>query len=288
MRALGERGRPRDLYDVVNLFRHGEFRPAAAAILDVLRRKCEFKRIPLPTVAALNERAQELAADWQHMLGHQLPALPPFESFWTVLPEFFVWLTGAMVPSAAVPAIVPSISASADEELFRPAVGTLRRHGIVGSSFIEAIRFAGTNRLRVDLGYQNSVRRIEPYTLRRSRAGDILVYAVKSETAELRSYRLDRIQSVRIADEAFLPRYAVEFGAGGGGVIPPVSTGSPRSAYRVASSRPRISSGPIYIYQCPMCDKRFRHKKRNPHLGPHKSQHGWPCSGRNGHLIDTP
>ncbi len=287
VRALGERARPRDLYDVVNLFRHGEFRPAAAAILDVLRRKCEFKRIPLPTVAALNERAQELAADWQHMLGHQLPALPPFESFWTVLPEFFVWLTGSMVAPAAVPAIVPSISASADEELFRPAVGMLRRQGIVGSSFIEAIRFAGTNRLRVDLGYQNSVRRIEPYALRRSRAGDILVYAVKSETAELRSYRLDRIQSVRIADEAFLPRYAVEFGAGGGGVIPPVSTGSPRSTYRVASSRPRISSGPIYIYQCPMCDKQFRHKKRNPRLGPHKSQYGWPCSGRNGYLIDT-
>lgn len=31
VRALGERTRPRDLYDVVNLFRHGELRPAAAA-----------------------------------------------------------------------------------------------------------------------------------------------------------------------------------------------------------------------------------------------------------------
>jgi predicted nucleotidyltransferase component of viral defense system len=39
LRALTERTRPRDLYDVVNLFRHGEFRPAVAAIVDVLRRK---------------------------------------------------------------------------------------------------------------------------------------------------------------------------------------------------------------------------------------------------------
>jgi predicted nucleotidyltransferase component of viral defense system len=287
VRALGERARPRDLYDVVNLFRHGEFRPAATTILDVLRQKCEFKRIPLPTVAALNERAQELAADWQHMLGHQLPALPPFESFWAVLPEFFVWLTGSMVPPAAVPAIVPSISASADEELFSPAVGILRRQGIVGSSFVESIRFAGTNRLRVDLGYQNSVRRIEPYALRRSRAGDILVRAVKSQTGEPRSYRLDSIQSVRVTNETFLPRYAIEFTASGGGAIPPVSTGSPRSPYRMVPSRSRISSGPVYIYQCPFCRKQFRHKKQNSHLGPHKSEHGWPCSGRTGYLIDT-
>jgi hypothetical protein len=72
-------------------------------------------------------------------------------------------------------------------------VGVSRRKGIVGSSFIESIRFAGANRLRVDLGYQGSVRTIEPYSLRRSRAGDILVYAVKSATGEPRSYRLDRI-----------------------------------------------------------------------------------------------
>ena len=35
LRALGERTRPRDLYDVVNLYRHTDTRPTAAVLLDV-------------------------------------------------------------------------------------------------------------------------------------------------------------------------------------------------------------------------------------------------------------
>jgi predicted nucleotidyltransferase component of viral defense system len=286
VRALGERARPRDLYDVVNLFRHGEFQPVAATILDVLRRKCDFKQIPLPTVASLSGRAQELAADWEHMLGHQLPVLPPFESFWSVLPEFFDWLTNVAPPATTAANVLASIHAFADEDLYRPAVGVSRRQGIVGSSFIESIRFAGANRLRVDLGYQGSVRSIEPYSLRRSRAGDILVYAVKAATGEARSYRLDRIQSVRVSNEVFVPRYAIELTAGESGAIPPVSTGSLHTSYR-SPTRVRASSGPTYIYKCPVCQKEFRHKKQNSHLGPHKSGHGWPCSGRTGYLVDT-
>ena len=43
VRALGERARPRDLYDVKNLFWHTEFRPRASEVLDVLDEKCAFK-----------------------------------------------------------------------------------------------------------------------------------------------------------------------------------------------------------------------------------------------------
>ena len=45
VRALADRARPRDLYDVINLFRNAEARPTAAVLLDVLRQKCEFKGI---------------------------------------------------------------------------------------------------------------------------------------------------------------------------------------------------------------------------------------------------
>ena len=48
VRALGERARPRDLYDVKNLFWHTEFRPRTSEVLDVLREKRAFKSIPLP------------------------------------------------------------------------------------------------------------------------------------------------------------------------------------------------------------------------------------------------
>ena len=52
VRALGERTRPRDLYDVVNLYRHTDSRPSASVLLDVLRQKCTYKAVPVPTVAS--------------------------------------------------------------------------------------------------------------------------------------------------------------------------------------------------------------------------------------------
>lgn len=53
IRALGERTRPRDLYDVVNLYRHGDTRPSSSVLLNVLEQKCDFKGIEMPTLASL-------------------------------------------------------------------------------------------------------------------------------------------------------------------------------------------------------------------------------------------
>ena len=49
IRALGERTRPRDLYDVVNLYRHGDNRPPASILRNVLAQKCAYKAIAVPT-----------------------------------------------------------------------------------------------------------------------------------------------------------------------------------------------------------------------------------------------
>ena len=77
VRALGERTRPRDLYDVVNLFHNGEFAAAAATIRQIVQAKCNFKKISFPTLASLEPAKDELIGEWGNMLGHQLPALPP-------------------------------------------------------------------------------------------------------------------------------------------------------------------------------------------------------------------
>jgi len=287
VRALGERARPRDLYDVINLFRHAEFRPAAAMLSEVLGRKCAYKKVPIPTFESLQGKLEELTADWQHMLGHQLPVLPPFESFWNALPEFFVWLNEPAV-EGALPGVLASIHAVDDEELYRPAIGALRREGISGSSFVEAIRFAGVNRLRVRLTYQGSVRTIEPYSLRRTRAGQIVMYAIKTETREVRSYRVDRIQNVEITREVFVPVYAVELTAGETGSIPPTSRSQLHVGGYASTQRARAhSSGPTYIYQCPMCQKKFRRKTHDSKLNPHKTEHGWACSGRHGYFVEV-
>lgn len=165
VRTLAERPRPRDLYDVINLFRNGEFQPVAHAV--VLRSKYTFKRIEVSTFASLAGATDELLGDWQVMLVHQLPMLPPFESYWAAQPRFFDWLQGGA--TAAEPATAPITAA---ERVFRPAVGTLRHQGLAGSSHLEIIRFTASNHLCVDLGYQRSIRRIEPYSMWRTQAGD--------------------------------------------------------------------------------------------------------------------
>jgi predicted DNA-binding transcriptional regulator YafY len=98
---------------------------------------------------------------------------------------------------------------------------------------LEIIRFAAANHLCVNLAYQGSQRLIEPYSLRRTQDGDLLLHAVKHETGERRSYRVDRIQGAAATQEPFVPRYAIEFSASG-----PLSV--PAAARRSAGANPFV------------------------------------------------
>lgn len=53
VRALAERARPRDLYDVIHLFRNGDAMPASAVLHEALRQKCAHKGMAMPTLADL-------------------------------------------------------------------------------------------------------------------------------------------------------------------------------------------------------------------------------------------
>lgn len=60
---------------------------------------------------------------------------------------------------------------------------------------------------QVKLGYGGKVRTIEPHLIKETRAGRWLLYALKVEAGqapELRSYRLDRIESVEVTSEPFV------------------------------------------------------------------------------------
>lgn len=88
---------------------------------------------------------------------------------------------------------------------------------------IKIIRYAAANRLCVNLTYQESRRLIEPYSLRLTRDGNPLLYAVKHDTGEDRSYRVDRIQGAEVTKIRFTPKYAVEFSAVGPLSAPPTT-----------------------------------------------------------------
>jgi predicted nucleotidyltransferase component of viral defense system len=291
VRALGERARPRDLYDVINLFRHDDFQPQPGAILNVLKRKCDHKGIQLPTLVSIGAFYEELSGDWQTMLAHQLPALPPLESFWNALPEFFAWLAGG-----ARPAMPQSYPLAAGEEILRQPLGTLSGPGIV-SSALEVIRFAGANRLTVEIDYvkengERTTREIEPISLRRTRAGNVVLHAFDRHRADHRSYRMDGIRGARATGRTFVPKYAIELTPSGAQPIPPVARTPSRTTldsgprgWARRSPTPR-TVGPIYVYQCPICSKKFLRKTQDSALRAHKAPGGWDCSGRIGYLAE--
>lgn len=154
---------------------------------------------------------------------------------------------------------------------------------------LEKIRFAAANRLCVKLYYNNEYRLIEPYSLRKTRAGNILLCALRHDSGGNRNYRIDRIQGAEVTNEAFIPRYTIELTPSG-----PISTPRlARTSSGLSYSRPtvlrdrRSGFGPTYVIECSYCGRKFNHKKMNTRLNPHKDEDGYPCSGRNGYLVDT-
>lgn len=290
LRALAERERPRDLYDVIHLYRHTDVRPDRSSLMQALQKKCEFKGIAVPTIASLESKPErvELEAEWANMLGRQLPELPPFEQFWRELPDVFAWLRGA--PEQPALASIPAMGAV--DTAWQPPSMVQAWHATVP---LEVIRFAAANRLCVDLGYQGTHRLVEPYSLRRTMEGFLLLHAVKHETAEARSYRVDRIESATVTRTTFVPKFAIELTPSGPLVAPPSARRSsglagppfgPQSVSRTPKSR-TLRSGPTYIVQCSYCRKKFARKEYTTGLNAHKDKRGYPCPGRIGHVVST-
>jgi len=279
LRALGERTRPRDLYDVVNLYRHTDSRPSATILLDVLRQKCAYKAIAVPTFDTLVPHRAALESMWADMLAHQLPVLPPLDDFWDALPEIFRWMmSGAPVPQRAF--LQHSVGEVPVQTRVLPTVIPLRSR-----SDLEIIRFAAANYLCVDLTYDGTVRRIEPYSLRQTAEGNFVLGAIRSDSGEYRSYRVDRIQRAAVTSQVFSPRYAVELISTGPLPVAP-STAMPRMPRMRTAARSR-QQGPTYVYRCTVCGRTFTKKRMDASLNPHKNRGGSPCYGRYGAYVRT-
>ncbi len=208
-RALAERTRPRDLYDVINLYRRPEAQAVREDIRAILAEKCAFKNISVPTLGDLLPFRDDVAATWAQMLDHQLPQLLSFESFWDELPNFFGWLAARL----EVQATTPVASRAGEFPIY--ASQSLPRLQSVPSGTMGRIRFAAANRLLVNLDYyslggRRSKRLIEPYSLRRTSEGNVLLYAIRSDSGQLRSYRLDRINGATVTNQIFIPRFTIE------------------------------------------------------------------------------
>jgi hypothetical protein len=152
-------------------------------------------------------------------------------------------------------------------------------------STLEIIRFAAANNLCVDLSYDGSVRRIEPYSLRQTLEGNFVLHAIRSDTGEHRSYRVDRMQGASVTSQVFMPRYIVELSSTG-----PLNISPAAAVPRIAAIRRTAhthSQGPTYVYRCSVCRKTFNRSTMNGALNAHKNPRGYPCPGRVGVYVRT-
>jgi hypothetical protein len=192
------------------MHRHPDLVGRSGTVTAVLTGKCAHAGIEVPTADAIRSSPyrEEIENEWENMLGHQLPRpLPAFADFWVTLDEVFAWLGGAVTP--AVPQRADR--ADLDPTWVAPRAITSWRRGFP----FELIRYAGANRLKVDIDYRAEdgrwgPRRVEPYSLRRAKNGNLLLFVV-NDRGQLRGYLVDRIVGVRPTDETFRPRFLVEF-----------------------------------------------------------------------------
>jgi predicted nucleotidyltransferase component of viral defense system len=210
-RALLERTRPRDLYDVVHI---GEARRGHLDLTkarELFEAKCSTKGLIPPTADALVQQARgsaELAADWSVMLAHQLRQLPPIEQFLDRLPDALSWLDRAVAVSTPIAAL----PLKPGEEIFRPRGSFFWQSSVP----LESVRFAGTNRLLIEFDYRDetgkrSHRLVEPYSFRVKGTGNRLLYAWDLSRSDIRAFNTLNISNLMVTDRTFTPRFRVEF-----------------------------------------------------------------------------
>ena len=272
IRALAQRVRPRDLYDVIHFFRNRQLISNFDLVYNVLQKKCHFKKINIPNFNTIieHEKFDELEAQWTNMLAHQLPQLPPIKLFLNDLALFFEWLKGNIPEEKLV-----SVS-RLDEKIFHP--GRIANANSV-DSILHKIQFAATNRVCVKLRYSDKLRTIEPISFRQATNGNRLFYGFHREDNKIKAFSLEKIQSVDITNIPYTEKYRVEITAHGTISMPPIHRKNKGSYDRRSYSRSK------HIYECNSCRKRFYRVNRNSTLKRHKDKNGDLCSNRRGYYI---
>lgn len=227
----------------------------------------------VPTFESIeqHEKISELEGQWSNMLAHQLPNLPPMESFWADLNPFFQWLNGSLEVQRLNPV------SKADEVVFQP--GRIA-NAYAPDSVLHRIQFAAANRVCVDLRYSDKNRTVEPLSFRRASNGNRLFYGFEREADHVKAYSLSKIQGVQITNTPYSEReHPVEISPSGTVSMPPLS--------RSSSGRVRPRTGPQYVYQCARCGREFPKSTRSSTLRPHNDESGYRCMGRSGRFVGT-
>ncbi len=214
-RALYERrGRARDVYDIVHISRNFRNDISVDIAARIVAKKFAFKGIDLPTPEQIIAKIDKvgLQTNWDQQLRHQLPLLPKLSGFTGELLDALAWWMEPASTHVALPPIPPK------REVVLPRVHFQHRRTAGAPSvpgLPDPIRFAARNRRLARFLYHDSIRTVEPYSLRRKGTGNVLLYAFEISKGSdsiggIRSYKVDEIYKAEIVDLSFSPRWAIE------------------------------------------------------------------------------
>jgi len=203
-RALLERTRPRDLYDVAHLWDRRE-QLDIDAVRALFAKKCEAKSIAVPTTTsliALVRSSDALRADWSGMMEQQLPSLPALDNLLARLEEILSWIDAPLPPGLPMPAL----ELDAGDTVIAPTSA----YYWGGGQRLDLVRFAGANRLKIAFNYKGKRRIAEPYSLRRKATGNLVLYAWEDGARSIKAFITSNMYDVQPTNESFIPKFRVE------------------------------------------------------------------------------
>jgi len=246
--------------------------------------KCRAKSLTPPSSHELLQLVRgsgELRADWEDILMHQLPQLPPIDAVLGRLDGLFGWIAEE---ATAAPLRAPLESIPLGQgEVIRAPRGV--EYWGTPTSGLEAIRFAGaksvTRRIRLH-GSEGELwsasRRAVLTSLRSSSTGNPLLYTFDRHRGQVRSFSVSGIRNVNVTKQVFVPQRVIELTSSR-----PIH--APVVERSVGYRHSRSSGALVHVYACILCSREFLHSEQNPTLRKHRTAQGWECSGRRGNLV---
>jgi hypothetical protein len=217
VRALSQRLRPRDLYDVIHLYRNRSSETDQKLILKVLENKCRIRGIQRPVLETIekHENRSFIESEWDSQLRHQLPMLPSFHVFLSELPNVLNWLEYGDSQSKGsqedqnYSQLVSLVHEDERADIILESISDFIKkytHIVI----IDKIRFAASNRLLIEFTYHKELHRVEPYVFLRSYDGSLHIRGLIAQTTKFDTYQIEQIKHLTIIEETYIPKYKVE------------------------------------------------------------------------------
>lgn len=153
---------------------------------------------------------------------------------------------------------------------------------------------AGTAQRLIQLEYDGVRRTVEPYALIYKRPSGrppreyfyVWDRVGGSSGPGIKAMVNPKVLNPQILEETFEPRYEIELSKAGEdtgkGYFGDGGSGSRATRSRRQTRPSGFTNGPKYVVECNYCGKKFKRKKADTLIKPHKDANGWNCPGRRG------